>query len=74
MNEEERCFVFDRRTRTGMTEKQKVMERLASTKTALELEKHAKLEEKAEMMGKELDPTLSKISAVTEMTGVARVA
>ena len=60
-----------------MAEKQKeldkVMELLAVTKTALELEKHARAEEQAEMVGKDIDPTLGKISDVTEMTGVARI-
>ena len=71
------AFVLREEHEQVMAEKQKeldkVMELLAVTKTALELEKHARAEEQAEMVGKDIDPTVGKISDVTEMTGVVRI-
>ena len=51
----------------------KIMELLAATNYALEQEKHARAKEQAEMVGKDIDPTVGKISDVTEMTGVVRI-
>ena len=60
-----------------MAEQQKEIDKLkevmAATVRELEHEKNARIEEQAEMTGKELNPTVGKISDITEMTGGTRI-
>ena len=51
----------------------KLKELMAATEKQLEHERNARIEEKAEMEGKDIDPTVGKISDITEITGGTRM-